>query len=89
MVIEYRDIEGSGIARSERTQIEQREAKRNIYRLVHKTAGWECAGSCARLTNESWGVLFYAHNATHGQWFKSLAEARELFDKWTLATVAA
>lgn len=54
-------------------------------RLVHKTAGYEIAGSAMRLTDESYGVLYMWQNAGHGQWFKTLAEAQRNFSKLTKA----
>ena len=28
-----------------------------VFELVHKSEGYECAGSCARLTGEAWGSI--------------------------------
>lgn len=53
------------------------------YRLVHSTAGYECAGSCARSTAEKWGVLTGHAGCPRGQWFKTLAEAEVLFAERT------
>lgn len=53
------------------------------YRLIHSTAGFECAGSCARSTEEKWGVLFDVAGCPNGRWFGSLIEAQALFAKWT------
>lgn len=53
---------------------------RNV-RLMHKTAGYEPAGSCARFTQELWGALYDLDWSTAGQWFKTEAEARKYFNK--------
>lgn len=57
--------------------------ERREYRLIHRTAGYQIAGSCARLDKEAWGVLFEFDGAEHGRWFKTLPEASDLFAKWT------
>ena len=55
-----------------------------LFELVHKTAGYECAGSCARLTSEAWGSISYDRSGTtHGQWFKTLDEAKARFEQFT------
>lgn len=54
------------------------------YRLVHRSPGWERAGSMARIReNECWSVLFEMNNATHGQSFGTLVEAEKRFTLWT------
>jgi len=53
------------------------------YKLIHRTAGFQCAGSCARFDDEAWGVLFEFDGAEHGRYFKTEADARELFKAWT------
>ena len=54
-------------------------------RLVHKSAGWECAGSMARLTSEAWGAVFdYTNGSSGGQWFLTEAEARARFALWAV-----
>ena len=54
------------------------------YELVHKTEGYEPAGSCARFTKEAWGSLSYDRNGTcHGFWFKTLEEAEQVFERFT------
>ncbi len=52
-------------------------------RLVHKTAGYEIAGSAMRLTTDSYGVLYAMHNAGQGRWFKNLEEAQSYFNQIT------
>jgi hypothetical protein len=32
--------------------------------------------------SECWGVNFFMDGASHGQMFKTRAEARELFNRW-------
>lgn len=53
-------------------------------KLAHKSIGWECAGSMARLNErEVWGVIFMSTSgAGGGQWFRTEAEARERFKLW-------
>ena len=53
------------------------------YALVHRTPGYECAGSMARWTNESWAVETWIDGTRHGQRFKNESEARALFDRWS------
>lgn len=58
------------------------------HELVYKTAGYEMAGSCLRITGEAWGSLNYDRKGTsHGQWYKSLAEAQENFLRLTTAII--
>lgn len=55
------------------------------YNLIHKTAGYEPAGSCARYTEEYWGAIGTSarDGTTFGQWYKTEAEAREHFERVT------
>jgi len=58
------------------------------YELAHKTAGYEPAGSCFRLAGEAWGSISYDRNGTaHGQWFKTLGEAKAHFEQYTTPIV--
>ena len=58
------------------------------HELVHKTAGYEIAGACLRLTGEAYGSLSYDPSGTrHGQWYKTLGEAKENFLRLTTAIV--
>ena len=69
---------------SKETTLKKRNNGGRTYRLVHRSPGWEPAGSMARLREtESWSVLFYLDGAQHGRGFSSLADAETLFDKWT------
>ena len=77
MIKEYGDLEPGAMAT--RTTL----ATSGRYRLTHSTAGFECAGSCARSTNEKWGVLSMIDGCEHGRWFRTLDEAKTLFTKWT------
>lgn len=55
------------------------------YTLYHLSPGWEPAGAAMRLRErETFGVQFYLDGATHGQQFRTEAEARELFNAWSL-----
>lgn len=70
--------------RSVRTVLDSFLSKRfnkPLYELVHKTAGYEPAGSCARLTKEMWGVLYDFQGSNHGCWFNNEAEARAEFNR--------
>jgi hypothetical protein len=73
---------------SVKTVLAEREAKtdygiRRRYFLTHHTAGYEIAGSGTRWTNERWSVSFMDSGVKHGRSFRTEAEARELFEKWT------
>lgn len=59
------------------------------YELAHKTAGYELAGSCLRYQAiECFGSLSYDRNGIgHGQWFKTLEEARSNFERFTTPIV--
>lgn len=53
-------------------------------RLVHRAAGYYCAGSMMRFDNESWGVSVLNRNgSTSGRRFPDEASARKLFVLWT------
>ena len=52
------------------------------YRMVHRTRGYQCAGSVMTWVDEAWGVLFDApHHG--GQWKLTISGAEELFSAWT------
>ena len=53
------------------------------YTLVHATAGYECAGSAARYTDEQWGCLGAGRMGNFGQWYKTENEAAKHFDRVT------
>lgn len=56
----------------------------DVIKLVHRSAGWQCAGSAATLVNEAWGALYEAKSGSRGgQWFKTFDEAKARFDLWT------
>ena len=80
---EYGSIPDSEL--SKRTVLaEGKGAFNRAFELVHKTEGYEIAGSCLRLTSEAWGSLSYDRNGTtHGQWFKTREEARARFEQFT------
>ena len=85
--IEYQDLTEEN--RSMRTVLaEGQGAFGRPYVLVHKTSGYECAGSCARYTDESWGAIGTDFNGTmFGQWYKIEQDARAHFDRVTTPTV--
>jgi len=71
--------------RSKRTLLDRRTKNGREYDLYSKSPGWEPAGSAMRYRETlSYGVQFYLDGATHGRMFKTEAEARDLFDAWTL-----
>lgn len=80
---EYRDL--TDTERSVRTvHARATGAFGREYTLVHKTAGYECAGSCARYTEELWGAIGRNFDGTTtGQWYLTEAEARAHFDRVT------
>ncbi len=51
--------------------------------LYHRTQGYTLAGSCARWTNEIWGVkiYYYSEGTTGGKQFLTEIEAVEYFEK--------
>jgi hypothetical protein len=72
-----------GTPRSEYTILEHGVTSlgNNPLTLVHKTAGWECAGAGKRITGETWGALFECKDGTTGgNWYNTLAEAKSRFD---------
>ena len=77
MIKEYGDVAPGGMA------VRSTLSTSGKYWLIHSTAGFECAGSCARSTDEKWGVLSYVDGCEHGRWFRTLAEAKTLFAKGT------
>ncbi len=81
-IAEYSEVEDK--PSSKETTLKKRNNGGRTYRLVHRSPGWECAGSMARLREtECWSVLFYLDGAQHGRGFSSLKDAESLFDKWT------
>ena len=87
-ISEYGDLKDA--PRSVESILTRKSSARGIkYRLVHRTAGWECAGSMARLRErEGWGVLFTLDGDRHGRWFHTEQEARDMLDKWTMRPAA-
>lgn len=65
-----------------KTTLAERQGRHGTLRVVHRAAGYQCAGSMARLDGEAWGAIFTCRHdgTTHGQWFKTEAEARARFD---------
>lgn len=85
MIREYRDIKQGEM--SVRTILAEREVtgdngRKSVWVLKHHSAGWECAGSCARDTAEKWSVTSFDRGAnhTHGNSFLNEASARRVFD---------
>lgn len=81
---EYRDIkpgEMSVVEALDSRTIKNDYGKVSIWTLKHHTAGWECAGSCARATVERWSVTTFdrSNSTTHGNSFLSLADALKVF----------
>lgn len=54
------------------------------YALIHKTAGYECAGSGTRYRDEAWGAIATNRDgSTSGQWYRTEKEDREHFERMT------
>jgi len=84
MTKEYKDLRDEDMAK--KTILRIGEDKRNSHRknlhLYHLSAGYETAGSCARLQeHETWGVRFLFDKSYHGKRFKTLAEAEAYFNQ--------
>lgn len=80
-ICEYRNLGDAPM--SKETTLDTATVNGLEYRLVHRSEGYRCAGSCARWDNESYGVLFRCDNAEHGRLFKGLGEADMLFKQIT------
>lgn len=79
-MIEYRNVPAGAMAKRTVLACGLSARHRVTYELIYSTAGYECAGSCARETNEKWGAIFTDSNGTTGgQWFKTESEARARF----------
>ncbi len=79
-VVEYSEVTDQN--RSIPTMLKQVEYQGRTYSLIHRTSGYEPAGSMARWTNEIWSVTALYDGTPHGRRFKTEAEARDLFDRW-------
>lgn len=82
MLIAKSLIEPNAAAMSVRTILHTATSHTGVaISLVHRTAGWECAGSGTRNVSEAWGSHYEMRDGTRGRiWFKSEAEARAHFD---------
>lgn len=55
--------------------------------LIERTAGTEAAGSGTRIVNSAYGAIFRHGKAGNGgQWYKTLAEAEERYNKMAAST---
>jgi hypothetical protein len=79
-IVEYSEVHEGNRART--VVLAREDVYGREYRLVQSTAGYECAGSCARWTDGYTAVLFDSDGAVHGRRFKSEADARALFSRW-------
>jgi len=54
----------------------------NVLRLIHRSAGVNPAGAGSRKDGEAWGAISTdrVSGCTHGQWFKTEAEARARYE---------
>jgi hypothetical protein len=86
-IIEYRDLTDKN--RSIRTVLaEGMGAFGRQCKLIHKTEGYEPAGSCCRHTKEAWGAISTNFDGTtYGQWYKTEPEARAHFERVTTPIV--
>ncbi len=82
LTMEYRDLKDSDMSCATILQ-KGYGAWNKEYTLSHHTAGYECAGSCARYTEERWKVRYIFDNALHGKAFLTEKEAQEYFDAYT------
>ena len=82
-IIEYGDVPKGGMAK--RTRLAGAMGTSGLhYSLMHSTAGYECAGSMARLTVEKWGCIYTEHTGTTGgNWYLEEAKARAQYEKAT------
>jgi hypothetical protein len=79
--VECQEVNDSNRAKRTVIKSARNDNLRATYTLTHTTAGYEPAGSMARYTEESWGVLYTTDNgAMGGEWFKSLEYASNRFD---------
>lgn len=79
--VEYGDIKANHLPVSTYTILYQRTKNGREYKLVHRSAGYEPAGSAARYTNKCWSVDFWLDNARHGRRFTVRDKADEYFDR--------
>ena len=82
MIREYRDLKPEDY--SVVTVLAAREVQNDYgqarsWTLKHHTAGFECAGSCARSTPEKWSVTSVSNGSTFGNSFLAESDAREVF----------
>ena len=82
-IVEYSEVNDGN--RSRVTVLEKHVGARHEIKLLHRTAGYECAGSCARWTDEGFSVMVYGSLAPTGQRFRTEADARVKFANWTMA----
>ena len=83
MIREYRDLKPED--RSIVTVLSVRDVANDYgqvrpWALKHHTAGFECAGSCARSTVEKWTVTSVSNGSTFGNSFLSEPEALAVFN---------
>jgi hypothetical protein len=79
---EYADAD-----RADMAQVEVFETRAGdfgkVYRLLVSSPGWECAGSVLRWTNGYYAVRITEPSGSFGgRQFKTLDEARALFESW-------
>lgn len=86
-IAEYRDVRANSWPTASYTMLaeyqDNRPSVRSMVQLKARTAGYALAGSMMRLDGDAFGVIWEDryHGTTHGQWFKTEAEARARFDK--------
>ncbi len=83
MIKEYRDLTDAD--RSVVTVLSTRNVVNDYSQtrewiLRHHTAGFECAGSCARSTPEKWSVTSVSNGSTFGNSFLNESDARTVFN---------
>ncbi len=83
MIKEYRDLTDAD--RSVVTVLATRNVVNDYSQtrewiLRHHTAGFECAGSCARSTVEKWTVTSFSNGSRFGNSFLNESDACEVFN---------
>jgi hypothetical protein len=81
LIAEYSEVDDSNRAVTTRLDVVTAPDGRE-YHLIHQSAGFEAAGSCARWTNGYFAARRLIDGAWHGRQFKTEQEARDIIDAW-------
>jgi hypothetical protein len=80
-VAEYGQVADQGLPVSKRTTLAEKPGRLAgmYWMLIHRSAGYQCAGSAMIYVREAWGSIFTCRDgANGGQWFKTEAEAQRM-----------